>query len=314
MSPLLVHDCAEADIVHVPLTTTWGWCDFPDIQKRMADFDIHKLLPLLTEKPHFMVLARVAHWNKLNIELLRTAGITFLTIEGDNTPEMVNIPYPTGYHSHAGLSQNRFLEEALHGKTVLAFQKFGKKAGQAGRFREDLKRACVSAGSAICHHSDVMDGSGSESSHAAFFYGEAASASFCPQPTGDSATRRATFDSIVAACIPVMFEQTALDLFPFSDVLDPGMFAVLAAQEDAASLFQTFLPAIDSTTRLQNLAAISNFQHIFIYSLTPSTGLLRWDTIHVIAGSDDALTFSLKSLIRRLCEQGRLTPAKCSVA
>ncbi|PQQ04785.1 hypothetical protein Pyn_11195 [Prunus yedoensis var. nudiflora] len=59
-------------------------------------------------------------------------------------------------------------------------------------------------------------------------------ASFCLQPPGDTPTRRSTFDSIVAGCIPVFFEESsARAQYRWHLPEDQfGEFSVFIAKED----------------------------------------------------------------------------------
>ena len=51
---------------------------------------------------------------------------------------------------------------------------------------------------------------------------------FCLQPPGDSPSRKSFYDSIMAGCIPVIFETPGVGhiIYPFENVLDYSTFSV----------------------------------------------------------------------------------------
>lgn len=55
---------------------------------------------------------------------------------------------------------------------------------------------------------------------------------------------------------------------------------------------------------LPKLQAVWRVRQIFQYALDPDWLGVRWDATHTLAHGDDALTFSLKALMRRMCTLG----------
>lgn len=55
---------------------------------------------------------------------------------------------------------------------------------------------------------------------------------------------------------------------------------------------------------LPKLQAVWRVRQVYQYSLEPDWLGVRWDAIHTLAHADDALTFSLKALMRRMCTLG----------
>ena len=55
---------------------------------------------------------------------------------------------------------------------------------------------------------------------------------------------------------------------------------------------------------LPKLQAVWRVRQVFQYSLDPDWFGVRWDATHTLAHGDDALTFSLKALMRRMCTLG----------
>lgn len=68
---------------------------------------------------------------------------------------------------------------------------------------------------------------------------------FCPQPAGDSPTRRGMYDAILLGCIPVIFRAHSLDrLFPSAPEFNPTLFTVLLNEQEiinGASLIDLLL-------------------------------------------------------------------------
>lgn len=76
-------------------------------------------------------------------------------------------------------------------------------------------------------------------------------ASFCLQPPGDTPTRRSTFDSIVAGCIPVFFEESsARGQYRWHLPEDQfGEFSVFIAKEDVVFKETRILDVLRSIPR-----------------------------------------------------------------
>ena len=302
-SPLKVISCESADLVYVPLTTLWAPCDHEDVQAKIAEFtaDVKMHLPLLETKPHFMVLPRVHFYSGLDLQRFKDVGLTFITIEGDLGPHFVEVPYPSYYHHHDGLASNRFIQKAVQSKDLLAFECFGttKHVNEAVNIRKALQAACLLAGSDCVHVSP--DYTGEQAASAALqYYVNASNAWFCMQPIGDTPTRRSTFDCLLAGSIPVFLDQSSMDHFPWSDLLNASELILVHPGVMVADIFSHWLPAVPLKERQARLKKIAQVAHVFQYSLTPHSGLIRWDNIDVLEKWDDAFTFSMKALLRNL--------------
>ena len=64
-----------------------------------------------------------------------------------------------------------------------------------------------------------------------------------------------------------------------------------------------------ATRRLERLVSL---QHILQYSMQANHSTVRFSAAHAIEPEDDAFTFSLKSLIRKLCREQSLRSPHCS--
>ena len=309
-SPLLVQDCSKADVVYIPLADQWAECNyFPDIAAKFEHFtaNLHKYLPLLGKKPHFMALSRVGPWTRLDLGKYKAADITMLTIEGDMTDSFITVPYPALYHHHDGLHQNRFI---MPDKENLVFESFGYQGhgGHVLEVREKVYAACV-AHPDYCQHSWPDESGHQASLNALQFYSNASNAWFCAQPKGDSPTRRSTFDCLLAGSIPVFFNASSAQLFPWSDMVDPCSMTLLYPEDKIDFVFDAGLRSISQEMKQALFSNIAKYAHLYQYSLTPKTSLVNWDNCFDIDSWDDALTFGLKALLRKLQSKNQL-PAR----
>lgn len=304
-SPLIVEDCQFADLVYIPLLTVWAGsdCQNEDQQRRVKEFvsNVATFLPRLQDKPHFMTVARVLHFTGVDVYPLFEHGITVLTIEGDPSHSaIIEVPYPSAYHQHAGLSSNKFIQHALENKSKLVFQSFAlsNHHNEDLALRQALHQACVDA-SGDCDHAIPKYAGDESKEYVMAFWQNASSAWFCMQPTGHSITRKSTFDCLLAGSIPVFFDIASVHHFPWSDMLDPFELVVLLNQSDVEHPHKS-LVGIDMQNRQARIRKIAHFAHLYQYSLTPHSGLISWHNIDKIDSWDDAFTFALKAVLRRI--------------
>ena len=57
---------------------------------------------------------------------------------------------------------------------------------------------------------------------------------------------------------------------------------------------------------------IENVSHLYSYSYVPHLDLVRFDTRAVVDPRDDAFTFGMKTLLRRLCKNDPLSRNVCA--
>ncbi len=304
-SPLLVADCAHADLVYIPLTVQWAPSKkFEEMHTKINKFEnnMHEFLPYLGTKPHFMAVSWTISFTGLHVDHFKRNGIIIIIIEGDGSPGIIEVPYPGHYHHHAGLQLNRFIQQALTAKTMLAYECFDAKHGDIIlNVRQELATAC--AASSSCQHvlpDTWFDGLlGSETSAwIKGFFANASTAWFCPQPQGDTPTRRSTFDCLLAGAIPVFFDEDSVNRFPWGDLIDPYEMVQLVKERDIPVLFTDLLPAIPMQDRKRKLQMISRFAHIYQYSLTPHSARITWENLAHVDDWDDAFTSAIKSVLR----------------
>ncbi|XP_052188496.1 LOW QUALITY PROTEIN: probable xyloglucan galactosyltransferase GT11 [Diospyros lotus] len=174
----------------------------------------------MSGRDHFLVAGRItwdfrrgvdedSAWGNKLMLLPESKNITMLTIE--SSPWNGNdfaIPYPTYFHPSSDGEvlqwQNRM--RRLRRRFLFSF---------AGAPRPDMEDSIRSEIMAQCQASrrrcKLLEcrSAGNKCMKPAYLMRLFLSSVFCLQPSGDSFTRRSTFDSIVAGCIPVFFHPAS---------------------------------------------------------------------------------------------------------
>ncbi|KAK9984616.1 hypothetical protein SO802_034141 [Lithocarpus litseifolius] len=178
---------------------------------------------------HFLVMARPAWdlsqplykdppvWGTSFLELPEFYNVTVLTFEARAWPWQERaVPYPTSFHP-PNLS---LLESWIHRvrrsrrSTLMLFAGGGGVAATRN-IRRSIRDECGNDTNSNANYSngyvkfcEIVDCSNGICEHDPIRYMKPMlEASFCLQPPGDTPTRRSTFDSILAGCIPVFFEE-----------------------------------------------------------------------------------------------------------
>ncbi|KAL6979715.1 putative xyloglucan galactosyltransferase gt19 [Sarracenia purpurea var. burkii] len=179
---------------------------------------------------HFLVMARPAWdfsqplandppiWGTSFLELPEFYNVTALTLESRAWPwQEQAIPYPTSFHPPNPALLESWLRRARQSRrTTLMLFAGGGGVSASPNIRRSIRMECQNSSSAnssadnggyakLCEFVDCSNG---VCEHDPIrFMKPMLQASFCLQPPGDTPTRRSTFDSIVAGCIPVFFED-----------------------------------------------------------------------------------------------------------
>ncbi|KAM2583669.1 hypothetical protein TB2_044754 [Malus domestica] len=191
---------------------------------------------------HFLVLARPAMdfsqplgndpplWGTSLLELPQFFNVTALTVEARAWPWQEHaVPYPTSFHPPNLSLLEMWLQRARRSRrTTLMMFAGGGGVGNNPNIRRSIRNECEnntkannvtsnnnlgrfgSGGAGYTKLCDIVDCSHGICEHDPIrFMRPMLQASFCLQPPGDTPTRRSTFDSIVAGCIPVFFEDSS---------------------------------------------------------------------------------------------------------
>jgi hypothetical protein len=154
-------------------------------------------------------------WGTSFLELPEFYNLTVLTFEARAWPwQEQAVPYPTSFHP-PNLS---FLESWIHRvarsrRSTLMLFAGGGGVSATPNIRRSIRDECENdtkngTNGGYVKLCDVVDCSNGICEHDPIRYMRPMmEASFCLQPPGDTPTRRSTFDSILAGCIPVFFED-----------------------------------------------------------------------------------------------------------
>ncbi|GAA0164851.1 glycosyltransferase [Lithospermum erythrorhizon] len=177
---------------------------------------------------HFLVLSRSAwDFNQPEgndppgfgtsfLELPEFYNVTALTSEARAYPWQERaIPYPTSFHPPSLHFLHSWINRVKRSKrsTLMMFAAGGGISANPN-IRRSIRLECENVtqlsdeGSGYSNLCEFVDCSNGVCEHDPLkFMRPMLQASFCLQPPGETPTRRSTFDSIIAGCIPVFFED-----------------------------------------------------------------------------------------------------------
>ncbi|CAA7027276.1 unnamed protein product [Microthlaspi erraticum] len=174
----------------------------------------------MSGKDHFLVTGRISRdfrrnsdskygWGTNLMLLPESDNLSFLTIERSPTSHNeFAIPYPTYFHPTSTSEILRWQEKIKVTNRTILFSFAGAERpsrNQNGLVRTRVIQQCKSS-SKTCRFLDCgVKANGCDDPISLMKLFE--SSVFCLQPPGDSLTRRSVFDSILAGCIPVFFNQ-----------------------------------------------------------------------------------------------------------
>lgn len=224
--PCLTPDAARADAVFVPYYAGLDvgrhlWGKFGNADRDALAVD---LVAWLRSTPawrrrggrdHFLVGGRIAwdfmredggDWGSRLLRLPEATNMTALVLESAGGDRVVAVPYPTSFHPSRLAEVAAWQRAVRHAKRpwLMAFAGAPRAGdalrdaliGQCARSRRCKLLQCGGGGRRRKNNDCHAPGS---------VVGLFKSAAFCLQPPGDSYTRRSTFDSILAGCVPVFF-------------------------------------------------------------------------------------------------------------
>lgn len=163
-------------------------------------------------RDHFSVLGRISidfhresedRWGSKLLMLPDFNNMTFLNIESDSrSSNEFAIPYPTYFHPSSDIEVFQWQEKVqkLNRSYLYAFVGC-RRPNIATSIRDQIIQQCISS----YPRCKLLDCNTSDCNNPANVIKTFGKSVFCLQPAGDSYTRRSTFDSILAGCIPVFF-------------------------------------------------------------------------------------------------------------
>ncbi|GFP82323.1 xyloglucan galactosyltransferase katamari1 homolog [Phtheirospermum japonicum] len=251
----LTTDSSKAAAVYVPFYPGFDVSRFlwDPYSTSVKDADIVDLFKLLRAKPewdvmggkdHFMVAGRITWdlrrvddkdsvWGNKLMVMPESQNMTMMTIE--SSPWDKNdfaIPYPTYFHPSSDGQVHEWQGRMRRQKRSYLFSFAGApRPNMEGSIRGEIMAQCA-ASRRKCGMVDCRD-----DKHTCFNPANVMrmfqSSVFCLQPPGDSFTRRSTFDSIVAGCIPVFFSPgSAYVQYLWHLPKDYGSYSVLIPEAE----------------------------------------------------------------------------------
>ena len=194
-SNISVRDATAFDIV--------GWLSARPEWKRMAGRD------------HFLVAGRIAwdfrrqfddpsFWGSKLMFLPQSQNVTMLSVESSVWKNDFAIPYPTHFHTSKDTEVLQWQDKMRKQERKYLFAFAGAPRPELEfSIRGELINQCL-ASNGKCKLLNCSSGA-NNCDDAVNVIKVFQSSIFCLQPRGDSYTRRSTFDSILAGCIPVFF-------------------------------------------------------------------------------------------------------------
>lgn len=213
--------------------------------------------------------------------------------------------------------------------------------------REQLYMQCQAESNVTCQHMWIQGG-GDPPGHTLVAVAQLYQTSwFVTQTWGDFLTRVALVDAMAMGSVPVVPSPQVEQYLPFRDMLPWG--AILEVVEDAqvlgpgcqckqaapeqpslvpgqeyvchCSQGASTLPQVvaqryageqGSAALLRKAARTWAVRHVMQYSQLPVHTLARWTQRAEREPEDDAFTFSLKALMRMLCDSGDMAASRCA--
>lgn len=225
--PCRTHDPSKAEIFYVPF---YGGLDasskFREKNLTVRDELAIRLVDFLESQPtwtknngadHFIVLGRTA-WDFMRFEggadfgansflnLPAVKNMSVLTVERNpwNGKNQHGIPYSTYFHPSTAVQMLTWQHNVRDSARPYLFSFIGapRKGVEKAAIRDELIKQCNESTRCELVH---CHGGNLKCYDPAEILGVMRMSQFCLQAPGDSYTRRSTFDTILAGCIPVFF-------------------------------------------------------------------------------------------------------------
>lgn len=226
----LTNDSKQADAIFVPFyagleisMNLWG------ANITVRDTAPNRLFNWLTAQPewkrfnghdHFLVGGRITwdfrretdeekDWGNKLFVLPPSLNMTMLAIEASPFHHNdVAVPYPTYFHpsSKQSIQSWQARMRTMERKSLFSFVG-APRPNYITDVRGKIIHQCI--GSSYCRLLNCSDDNNRICSYPENVMEVFEHSVFCLQPTGDSYTRRSTFDSMLAGCIPVFFHEFA---------------------------------------------------------------------------------------------------------
>ncbi|KAH9622708.1 hypothetical protein KSS87_003297 [Heliosperma pusillum] len=222
----LTNDSSKANVIFVPYYSGLDvsrhlW----NSNATLRDETSVNLVKYISQKPewerfggkdHFLIAGRMTWdfsrgsdntsqgngWGNRFLQLPETKNMTSLLLESSPTSKSeIGIPYPTYFHPSSGNEVEKWQEKIRNKTREFVFSFAGApRPNMKESIRNVLIDQCLASKPHNCKFLHVHSGVSPENIMDLFQKSD-----FCLQPPGDSFTRKSTFDTILAGCIPVFF-------------------------------------------------------------------------------------------------------------
>ncbi|XP_030453926.1 probable xyloglucan galactosyltransferase GT20 [Syzygium oleosum] len=307
--PCRVYNENEAKLFYVPF---YGGLDilrwhFKNVTNDVKDTLALELMKWLQQrrpwlknsgKDHVFVLGKISwdfrryrgsEWGNRFLELDQMQNPIKILIERQPWhANDVGVPHPTSFHPHSDDDIVSWQQKIIGSRRKYLTSFAGAARPELpDNIRTLLIEQCNSAGEGKCHSGQCT---GPETVIELFTESE-----FCLQPPGDSPTRKSLFDSLVAGCIPVMFDPlTAYYQYPWHLPEDRGKFSVFVDQEEVRQ------GKVNVVERLMKIPAQEreDMRSYIVYELVP--GLVYGDSDSRFSKFQDSFTITMNNLLERM--------------
>ncbi|XP_068650792.1 probable xyloglucan galactosyltransferase GT20 [Aristolochia californica] len=311
--PCRVYNTNEANLFYVPF---YGGMDilrwhFKNVSNEVKDELGLELLKWMQSqnswarnsgKDHVFVLGKISWdfrrkqrdaWGTNFLELDQLQNPLKLLIE--RQPWHMNdigVPHPTHFHPHSDQDIIQWQSKLINSERRHLVSFAGGARPEAPlNIRSVLIEQCkTSAGH--CRFVDCKSGECSKPEAVIDLFMES---EFCLQPPGDSPTRKSVFDSLVAGCIPVLFDPfTAYYQYPWHLPEDHTKYSEYIDQEEVRQM------KVDVVERLSQVSITKReeMRKYIVYELMP--GLVYGDSTSEFEKFEDSFIISMNNLHDRV--------------
>ncbi|CAH2059749.1 unnamed protein product [Thlaspi arvense] len=247
----LTNDSSLSSAVFVPFYAGFDVRRFWGYNVKLRDELGEDLARWLRDRPewrkmygrdHFFVTGRVGRdfrrvsdqdsdWGNKLMRLPEFENMTMLSIETNSCSNEFAVPYPTYFHPKSGVEVKRWQMQVSMMQRRYLFSFVGANRPELeGSIRGEITRQCL-ASEGRCKFLDC--GTSKDCGEPVKLMEVFQDSVFCLQPPGDTPTRRSTFDSILAGCIPVFFNRdSAYNQYKWYFPKDHTKYSVYISEED----------------------------------------------------------------------------------